>query len=40
MPALNRCTLFGSKPPKGEDLSYHYVGAIPERVLGFMVDRA
>ena len=31
-------TLFGAKPPKGQELEDHYFGAIPERVLAFMMD--
>jgi glutamine synthetase len=31
-------TLFGAKPPKGHELDDHYFGAIPERVLAFMMD--
>ncbi len=31
-------TLFGTKPPKGQEFDDHYFGAIPERVLGFMMD--
>jgi glutamine synthetase len=31
-------TLFGAKPPKGQEFEDHYFGAIPERVLAFMVD--
>jgi glutamine synthetase len=31
-------TLFGHKPPKGQEFDDHYFGAIPERVLGFMCD--
>src|SRR4051812_2509603 len=31
-------TLFGAKPPKGQEFDDHYFGAIPERVLGFMLD--
>ena len=31
-------TLFGSEPPKGQEFDDHYFGAIPERVLGFMMD--
>jgi glutamine synthetase len=31
-------TLFGSKPAKGQEFDDHYFGAIPERVLGFMMD--
>src|SRR5271155_573177 len=31
-------TLFGAKPPKGQEFDDHYFGAIPERVLSFMMD--
>ncbi len=31
-------TLFGAKPPKGQEFEDHYFGAIPERVLSFMMD--
>ncbi|GAA4679024.1 glutamine synthetase III [Nocardioides nanhaiensis] len=31
-------TLFGAKPPKGQEFDDHYFGAIPERVLAFMCD--
>ena len=31
-------TIFGAKPPKGQEFDDHYFGAIPERVLGFMID--
>jgi glutamine synthetase type III len=32
-------TLFGAKPsPKGQEFDDHYFGAIPERVLAFMID--
>lgn len=31
-------TLFGSKPAKGQELSDHYFGAIPGRILAFMAD--
>jgi len=31
-------TLFGAKPAKGQEFDDHYFGAIPERVLGFMMD--
>jgi len=31
-------TLFGAKPPKGQEFDDHYFGAIPSRVLGFMMD--
>jgi glutamine synthetase len=29
-------TLFGAKPPRGQELEDHYFGSIPERVLSFM----
>lgn len=31
-------TLFGAKPPKGQELEDNYFGSIPERVLGFMTE--
>jgi glutamine synthetase len=31
-------TLFGAKPPKGQELDDHYFGAIPERVLACMLE--
>jgi glutamine synthetase len=31
-------TLFGARPPKGQELEDHYFGAIPDRVLTFMTD--
>ncbi|MEG9227124.1 glutamine synthetase III family protein [Aeromicrobium sp. Sec7.5] len=31
-------TLFGAKPPKGQEFDDHYFGAIPARVLAFMAD--
>jgi glutamine synthetase len=31
-------TLFGAKPPKGQELEDHYFGSIPDRVLSFMMD--
>jgi glutamine synthetase len=31
-------TLFGAKAPKGQEFDDHYFGAIPERVLGYMMD--
>jgi glutamine synthetase len=31
-------TLFGARPPKGQELEDQYFGAIPERVLAFMQD--
>ncbi len=30
-------TLFGAKPPKGQEFEDHYFGSIPDRVLSFMV---
>jgi glutamine synthetase len=39
-PDLLTCdrTLFGAKPPKGQQLEDHYFGSIPGRVLSFMGD--
>ena len=39
-PDLVTCerTLFGARPPKGQQLEDHYFGAIPARVLAFMAD--
>jgi glutamine synthetase len=31
-------TLFGARSPKGQEFDDHYFGAIPERVLSFMLD--
>lgn len=31
-------TLFGARPPKGQELEDQYFGAIPDRVLAFMAD--
>ncbi len=31
-------TLFGAPPPKGQEFEDHYFGAIPERVLAFMLE--
>src|SRR3954453_413443 len=31
-------TLFGAKPPKGQELDDHYFGSIPERVLSCMLE--
>jgi glutamine synthetase len=31
-------TLFGATPPKGQEFEDHYFGAIPERVLAFMLE--
>jgi glutamine synthetase len=39
-PDLINCgrTLFGAKPPKGQELEDQYFGTIPERVLAYMAD--
>lgn len=39
-PDLSMCgrTLFGAKPPRGQELEDHYFGSIPDRVLSFMTD--
>ena len=39
-PDLVTCerTIFGTRPPKGQQLDDHYFGAIPVRVLAFMAD--
>ncbi len=39
-PDLVTCdrTLFGARPPKGQELEDHYFGAIPPRVLAYMTD--
>ncbi|MBL8763727.1 MAG: glutamine synthetase III [Phycisphaerae bacterium] len=39
-PDLLTCdrTLFGAKPPKGQQLEDHYFGAIPARVLAYMTE--
>ena len=39
-PDLVSCgrTLFGAPPPKGQEFEDQYFGAIPERVLAFMID--
>ncbi len=31
-------TLFGAAPPKGQEFDDHYFGAIPERVISFMLE--
>jgi glutamine synthetase len=31
-------SLFGAKPPRGQELEDHYFGSIPERVLAFMME--
>ena len=31
-------TLYGARPPKGQEMEDHYFGAIPDRVLGFMME--
>jgi glutamine synthetase len=30
-------TLFGAKPPKGQEFEDHYFGPIPERIISFMI---
>src|ERR1700691_1463911 len=39
-PDLLNCgrTLFGARPPKGQEFDDHYFGGIPQRVLAFMLD--
>lgn len=39
-PDLVTCerTLFGAKPPKGQELDDHYFGAIPQRVIAYMAE--
>jgi glutamine synthetase len=39
-PDLIACgrTLYGTPPPKGQELEDHYFGVIPERVIAFMAD--
>ena len=39
-PDLVQCdrTLFGAKPPKGQQLEDHYFGSIPARVLSYMTE--
>lgn len=39
-PDLMTCnrTLFGAKPSKGQEFDDHYFGAIPDRVLAFMIE--
>src|SRR6201991_1348938 len=31
-------TLYGARPPKGQELDDHYFGSIPERVLAYMLE--
>jgi glutamine synthetase len=31
-------SLFGARPPRGQELEDHYFGSIPDRVLAFMMD--
>jgi glutamine synthetase len=31
-------TLFGARPPKGQEMEDHYFGSIPDRVLAFMTE--
>ncbi|MDR1789329.1 MAG: glutamine synthetase III [Opitutaceae bacterium] len=35
---INDRTLFGAPPARGQEFEDHYFGAIPERVLGFMME--
>ena len=35
---MTGCTLFGAKPPKGQELEDHYFGAIRPRVAAYMKD--
>jgi len=39
-PDLVMCgrTLFGARPPRGQELEDHYFGSIPDRILTFMTD--
>jgi glutamine synthetase len=39
-PDLINCgrTLFGAKPPRGQELEDHYFGTIPDRVLAYMLE--
>ncbi|MBX3357488.1 MAG: glutamine synthetase III [Phycisphaeraceae bacterium] len=39
-PDLSTCdrTLFGARPPKGQQMEDHYFGSIPPRVLAFMTE--
>lgn len=39
-PDLDTCgrTLFGTKPPRGQELGDHYFGSIPDRILAYMLD--
>ncbi len=39
-PDLMMCgrTLFGARPPRGQELEDHYFGSIPDRILSFMTD--
>jgi len=39
-PDLVTCgrTLFGAKPPRGQELEDHYFGSIPDRVLAYMME--
>ena len=39
-PDLYTCgrTLFGAKPAKGQEMDDHYFGAVPQRVLSFMME--
>ena len=35
---LSGRTLFGAKPPRGQELEDHYFGSIPDRILSYMTD--
>jgi glutamine synthetase len=39
-PDLVTCdrTLYGAKPPKGQELEDHYFGSIPQRIIAFMAE--
>lgn len=39
-PDLVMCgrTLFGARPPRGQELEDHYFGSIPDRILSYMTD--
>jgi glutamine synthetase len=36
--AITGRSLFGARPPKGQELDDHYFGSIPERVVAFMAE--
>lgn len=35
---ISHRTLFGAKPPRGQELEDHYFGSIPDRVLSYMLE--